>query len=49
MVISLPVPVTVKKQTAEKVIEVKIPNVPQKVKKNRFIEAFYTVLSAPVK
>lgn len=49
MVISLPVLVTVKKQTAEKVIEVKLPNITEKVKKNKVIGAFYTVLSAPVK
>lgn len=49
MVISLPVSLTVKKQQTERIIEVNVPNVSERVKKNKLIAAFYTVLSAPVK
>lgn len=49
MLISLPQTWAIRKQTSEKVIEIKLPNINEKVKKNKFVSAFLTVLSSPVK
>lgn len=48
MVISLPVPVA-KTKTVEKAVEIKVPNVAELISNNKFVNAFRTVLQAPVK
>ena len=49
MVISLPVPAVLQKETTEKVIEVRLPVISEIVTNNKFLVAFKTVLQAPVK
>jgi hypothetical protein len=48
MVISLPI-TSAQKKTAEKAIEIKVPNVAEFINNNKFVNAFRTVLQAPVK
>lgn len=48
MTISLPV-TTVQKKTTEKTIEIKVPNIAELISNNKYVNAFRTVLQAPVK
>lgn len=49
MVISLPVPTALQKETTEKTVEVRLPILTDKVTENKLFVAFKTVLMAPVK
>lgn len=49
MVISLPVPEALQKETTEKIVEIKLPLLTEKITENKVITAFRTVLQSPVK
>lgn len=49
MVISLPIPEALKKETTEKLIEIRIPTMSNILMNNKYVNAFKQVLSAPVK
>lgn len=49
MVISLPVPEALHNEATEKVVEIKLPMLTDKITENKIIAAFRTVLQAPVK
>lgn len=48
MVISLPVPEALQKETAEKTLEIRLPVVTEILKENKLFVAFKTVLQSPL-